>query len=834
MAHRSITKRLLLALAIVALISSFAHAQGVKRLIMIKVDGLPGYLVDDYVKKRDPATGRSMLPWFDEIFYKNGTTVSNFYSRGESLSAPAWGQLDTGQHLQIKGNVEFDRLTMRSYDYLAVVPYFTGYALNKGADTRGVEVLDQLGIPLLYDAFPYERRYTSNQLFQRGVSFENLGGGFINVFPRDRKDLIDEWTLGFDFRNATIDQSERDIIGKVSKRPEIDYYDFYDGNFDHISHHNSDMASRIAVLKRFDATLGRIWLANQGSTRADETAIVLVSDHGFNSEPDVYSQGFNLVKLLGSMAGGGHHVVTKRRLMLDYSIKGLNPFVPLIKTGASEPYYLAGQSESYPTATVDFDGNERSTIHLRESRLNMLHILLQQMRRSELDAATREAAKTTFFRMIDERRVAWQKTVADLTTELAALRRSNEAQEKIVAALPKKFTVDEIALGKDKEARRIRALADNDKTDAAAYSKYLATLTALRDLDANSFDPKKVEISSVIAPGAMGEANSFYELQNYVVGLGRNGLVLASDGSLDLDRSFAKLNYFDLLTRQTVRNNVQKKLGNRPIDFIAVRLAQGLIAAELPEDMRSDEDAVLLYGGPDKQALLLLRTEPNGDKSYRYVPVAGTYQNAQGKVSFQFREIGSGFPLKIFEDKEFTIPAERRAQWLNEWHSELEWLRAVHKTQYSNAIIALNEQLHYNDLPNEADNVTLTDDQRLIRRFRLRQRYLTEADMLVLVNDHWNFDVRGFNPGGNHGSFFRVSTNSTLMLAGGSRTGIPRGLVVEEPYDSLSVVPTIFALMGKIDGNNRPNAELYQKGFRKFPGRVIREIFTKEPPIGGQ
>ena len=52
----------------------------------------------------------------------------------------------------------------------------------------------------------------------------------------------------------------------------------------------------------------------------------MVSDHGFNTDEKIYSQGYNLVKLLGSRAGGGHHVVTKRRLMLDYSIKGINPW----------------------------------------------------------------------------------------------------------------------------------------------------------------------------------------------------------------------------------------------------------------------------------------------------------------------------------------------------------------------------------------------------------------------------------------------------------------------------------------------------------------------------
>ena len=78
--------------------------------------------------------------------------------------------------------------------------------------------------------------------------------------------------------------------------------------------------------------------------------MIVVSDHGFNTDERVISQGFNLVKLLGSSEGGGHHVVTKRRLLLDYSLKGINPFVPPITTTSSQSYYLKGQSELYPTA----------------------------------------------------------------------------------------------------------------------------------------------------------------------------------------------------------------------------------------------------------------------------------------------------------------------------------------------------------------------------------------------------------------------------------------------------------------------------------------------------
>jgi hypothetical protein len=52
--------------------------------------------------------------------------------------------------------------------------------------------------------------------------------------------------------------------------------------------------------------------------------------------------------------------------------------------------------------------------------------------------------------------------------------------------------------------------------------------------------------------------------------------------------------------------------------------------------------------------------------------------------------------------------------------------------------------------------------------------------------------VRGFNPG----SFLQISAHSVLMFAGGKDTGIPRGLHVKTPYDSLSLVPTILTLMG--------------------------------------
>jgi arylsulfatase A-like enzyme len=96
---------------------------------------------------------------------------------------------------------------------------------------------------------------------------------------------------------------------------------------------------------------------------------------------------------------------------------------------------------------------------------------------------------------------------------------------------------------------------------------------------------------------------------------------------------------------------------------------------------------------------------------------------------------------------------------------------------------------------------------------------LAEPDFLLFASDHWNFNVRGFNPGGNHGSMLRMSTHSVLMLAGGLESGIPRDRVVEEPYDSLSFVPTLLELTGM------------NEDARKLPGRPITELLSKP---GGQ
>jgi hypothetical protein len=790
---------------------------------VLKVDGLSQDQIDRFVHERDERTGKSLLPWFEHVFYERGTRLQNFYVRGMSLSGPSWSMLDTGQHLQIKGNVEFDRLTLHSYDYLNFIPFWLGTAGRVRVDMPGVELMDELGVPLLVDHYPYDERHVSFQLYQRGTRWTTLDRGLKNYFARQPRELFDEWVMGLEGRDIVMDQLERELIQKLSD-PRVRYLDYYTTEFDHAAHHNRDRATHLAALQDLDATVGRIWTAIQQTPQATETALVVVSDHGTNTDERIYSQGFNLVHLLASAEGGGHHVVTKRRLMSAYSVKGFYPLVPLIYTTSDDSYYLKGQSNDYPTALVDFDGNERAAVHLRDSDLNVLQILLQQLQSQKLTREQARAARDAFFATIDRRRAEWQKLHDELTGELGALRHLIAKQQAIYDAQPKKWTKADADAGRDQEARRLYAQIDSWTTDERQYVEYLRTLSNLLALRRESFDPQKLKIPDLIAKGAMGDSNTIRALADYVVGLSPAGLTIAPDGSLDFARSFTRINYLQLLRETKVRNNVQPGVDIHPVDFIALRIPVEDLPSDTSEDLRADT-AVWLYRSPEDQALVLARERGDG-LSLRYLPVSNLTQDADGRVHFERARLRNGLPLKIWEDQKLQLPAgATRDAWLSAWHTDLEWLRALHLTDYSNGLIGLSEQFARHATPmTDTDASGLSRDEQLIHRYRRRQRLLVETDLLLFANNHWNFDVRGFNPGGNHGSFFRVSTHSTLMFAGGDATGIPRGRVVEEPYDSLSFVPTFLALTGQSPRADDPLRVNFTRPEREFPGRIITEV----------
>src|SRR6266568_3927930 len=219
-------------------------------------------LVERFAHERDPLTGKSLLPWFDHIFFQNGTRITNFYVRGMSLSAPSWSLIDTGQHLQIKGNVEFDRATLYSYDYLAAMPFYAKQALGRAVDMPGTEVLDTLGIHPLMDAYDNYERLTSFQLYQRGARLGTLQRAGEERFVKDPKRLATDILVGLDMSDIVYNELERELVEKLSD-PRVRYLDLLTMKFDHAAHHNNDRDSHLFALKQLDGLIGRIWTGIQ-------------------------------------------------------------------------------------------------------------------------------------------------------------------------------------------------------------------------------------------------------------------------------------------------------------------------------------------------------------------------------------------------------------------------------------------------------------------------------------------------------------------------------------------------------------------------------------------
>ena len=769
------------------LLAAVCAEGSVERVVIIKVDGLSQEALQTYLHERGVNSTN-----IGRVFGRGGVSLENFYVRGLSLSAPSWSLLDTGQHLKIHGNVEYDRYTLRAWDYLNFFPFYVSYALKRQVDMAGVEFLDEQNAGdsslLLIDRFPYEQGYQGFQLLQRGIRWETLRTSLQTKFAgRPVKEVFDEWQTGFSFTEAVMLAQERDLL-RALKDPKVKYLDYFTGEFDHTAHLTGDHVVQMHLLDSLDALVGRVWRAVQDTPLAAKTLLVTVSDHGMNSDEHVISQGYNLVDWFGSATGGGHHVITDRHPLTEFKLKGLNPFVSEVITPSRESRYLDGRSADYPTVVLDLDGNERASIGLRDNTLGILQVLLQQWADRRTDSKLRVVARAAILKIRDGKKAEWQRRAADLQGTLELLRTQIRTLEPQLQHDPRKvkWSADERAAGIDKIARRLADRLERARAQEHADAQYLASLNRLLALSDADFEPGKLKIEELIPPKSLGELNSIYDLRHYVTGLGERGLVFDTDGSIDLELSFQRTDYFQALSAIAVRNNVQKNVQARPVDFIA--LALNVSQAREATGDESIDGAVWLRRGEERQALILTRVN-----EIRYIPIRSLEQNEEGQIHFERCEWAAGFPLEMLEDPALAVEGDRAA-WLSAWHSEQDWLNAVHRGKYSNGVIGITEQLLDR---NEDSNPTSAQE-----KLRLR------TDLLVFANNHWNFNVRGFNPGGNHGSFLRPSTHSVWMMSGAE---MPQGLQIDAPYDSLSFAPTILRLMGRAE--------------TKLPGLMVKEVF---------
>ena len=748
-----------------------------RRVVILKVDGLNADLLQEHMSEVDSATGKSPLPWLQYIFGEHGTIFDNFYTRGISLSAPSWSMLDTGRHTVIRGNAEYDRYTGEVYDYLNFFPFYIGYARQRQVDMPGVEVLDRAGIPLVIDAFPYADLYQSFQLYQRGVRWMTLQHALKRRFSSKVMISTLENASGPSFDEVLARETEQEIDNGLSS-DSIVYLDFFTGDIDHEGHATNEPAALLSALKHLDGLAGRLWAHVQKSQLANETLFVMVSDHGMNNAPRIFSQGFSLPDLFNSPEGGGHHVVTNRHQLENFKLLGLNPLVHRVITPSTASFYLPGQASRYPTAWLDLDGNERASVGLRNSDLNRIHILLLQLARPELAKPLRVAAIAAVRRTIDKHRLQWTKECEDLEAELNALQTQIAERKLQVHEQPRKWSSGQKALGEDKAARRMAQELSAWEQEEDDYRAYLTKVQALLKLDLNPERPFTQKIADLIPEMSLGDQNTVASLQRYLVGPSAEGLVLDLSGNIDDRRSFRYVNNFALLAAQRSRNNPQRELSASPIDFSALRLPDGAIPPA--------SHSYWLYG--DEENELLIMQDVRGE--IKIQPAKHLTQKDDGAIAWTPQEWRADLPLHLFEDADLTVPpGQDRAAWLSAWHSERDWYTAIHRTKYSNGVIGITEQFSP-----VGDNVPgRPGESATMLSYERHRRELVQPDFQVFASDHWNFNVRNVNPGGNHGSFLRISTHSVWMMAGAGMSAVR----IEEPYDSLNFASTVLSLAGK-------------------------------------
>ena len=831
------------------------------RLVVIKVDGLPQSAVDKYVARIDHRTGRSALPWIRHLFYDSGIRVANFYSRGISLSEPSWAIIDTGQHSIIKGNFEVDRSTGDSIDHLSFVGFYADSVRSRRVFPSGVEALDAARTPLTSDAWRFEDRDTGIQLLRRGTRwFDLLKVGVDPARSGSIGERIGDLIVGVNEVEVWSRIAEQSFL-KALLDPRIRYADLYWPYIDEAIHDDNSEASVLGALVKFDRMLGRAQQAIAQSGTADRTVLVVVSDHGATYDSEgLYSQGVNLISYLERPEFGAHHTISRGGPLANYELKGsaFQPFASGAALSSSRhSAYLADRPDQV-TCAIDYDGNERAQIHFRDPDLNRLQILWRSIRHGRLDDSRRATAARGALAILERRRAGWQLEASELAEEVGALERRASAlrfeQLRLDTAIArgKKEKADRNATPRPALAPFAGASALNCRDPHEDIGKRAKELVAelyrverLRLEYAAQRDRllARVRITTPEAFAAASDVSLFglrelgrhlsaVDLMAYPVGL--RDLVVDASGAFDEQASFATVNYLERFSGIRVRNSTRAELGAAPVSWLAAELPVPATLAAIASH-GGDVDlaaawtrAFLVYADSDRQLLMLYRMKGETVLAVTLIPIANlAVDSATGACAFEQASWRPGLPFALFEDPYLDTSGLERAAWLSAPHSIAEWRDAAHRTAEGLAVAGLTEvySTAYRQTFDELIARATDPDARLLLRFERRRRDGVATDLFLHASPMWNFDLKDFNAGGNHGGFARESMHTVFWMRGGPATRLKVGpAVIDRPYDGLDVAPTLFEVAGQTTGGTLTD-DLRRGGYRDFPGRIVTEAF---------
>jgi hypothetical protein len=850
-----------------------------RRLVLIKVDGLsPLYLYaglqpdnaevvnrlpdpDSWrraVARLRTQTGRDiLLPNFKTFFVDDGVWLSNMFSATSTLSAIAWGVVDTGQPSVIKSHMALSRDSGYLRSYLDAFRDTSDFFFRGAYKTTGMWVMEQAGVSVLADAFHPDRVWVTPQLYYRhppwyymkdlGLHIINRGHEFSNMKGIAKAHLAGR-VQGGDYPDLNEDFVGLKAADKILERDyaNTERYDFVNPYFttvDHQFHVDPVPEAVLVALMGLDERVGTIMRAVQASARRDGTVVAIISDHGTDAQPGLTSVSWPITKVFRTQLFGGHTVSTVMAEDARHDLKTLVRGIDYVREYESE-YSPYGKKRSphgedgYVTAFFDNFGNGRFDGYLRNNDLNRVHLLLLKLKTGNLSPDRFAQTRARFRQALDQLK-SW--LVEDM----------NVQEDYLHAAADLAAHLDQRADPNSKDsAAKLRAEIERESPPFRALRR-LVNISFDDPESANSFDrlfSKSFSIQDYMPKGFLGRPNSFYQLSHYTVGVDDNLNWIETTINHKGDR--VALNYFQRLT-DFEADNPPANGEKRPCDFVIYAVPVRDIEPALRERGVVAPDQSLNQVAWVKSSA---RTNPRkggeallieaADGQIKYVPISHLDQSEKGRFTFSLEaEVD---PFGLLHDPNLHLPAEtERRQWLTAFRPMHEWLTASYETEYGIAVINLLDVTGVH-----AERFLASEEfQRTLIHFsreELKQKYLAGvrrkyqlnvADLRAWPSPGWNFNSKGQTAGGSHGGIKPEVTRVTFAVWGGKNTGVARGQVISEVHTTLDLAPTLLKAIGMLSEDQRvirAKGAFVERPFHPFPGRIIDLWRTRQEQYPNQ
>lgn len=772
-------------------------AQDDRLLILIKVDGLSGVFMEAVLRPESEATDRlpepdqfrisldelrqtldreDLFPNLRHYFLHQGVRAESMYSATLPLSAAAWGVIDSGQPSVIKNHFYFSRISGEMYGYLDGLNEGLALLIRGAGKTTALWQLDLLGVPILGDYFEPDRSFYSMQLFYRQRPHEqlsHLGKFVVKAGEREPRtfEVIKRQLSRFayhpdfpEWNDEALSQLAADKI--LNSRVPLQHINLLFTTLDHEFHVDPDYRRLLTWMMKVDRWVGEILRAVEQSPRRDRTIVAVVSDHGLDFHPTLNNYPFPMNRWYREPAFGSHTVFSPHTEgavhAVTVPIRGVDR--ARIYEARESPYGPShGGERGYYTAFTAHAGNPRFDTFLRNSSINELHLILSEAKRLSREGTRQELEQlaSLFAESMEATRGFLERELAELDSAISKLSR-----------LAKLYAEGEDEYSKDSN-RRLHIEVDG-------YRRQREALRRLFDFPTGPAEwvqrvQQGIQLPALIPKGYLGPPNELHQLRNYVVGWERDEAGRWKDGR----PAFRRLDYPELFT--TYRATNPNSYGN-PYPF-------NFFSAAVPL-----EQAEFEFDRPLRQLIWVALSAGRGE-----VLLA---ESEAGEVAWFPVELqpwtGAKYPFRQVDRDPLGYGSDNAGSWLH----PREWTTRTGKLEFSNLPIILTDLFRKNyelflDAPAFASKYQNYGDID-VDRFRetLRYRFATvETDFRTWLNPGWNTNTKSHTPGGTHGGFNPIETQTVFMVWGGDEIDIRRNEVMSGPFLTYDIAPTLLRLM---------------------------------------